>query len=136
MTQADTAAYSAHTSGSMKLQPFYEKNMQALGKKLYGRITKSEPVAQADTLVAAAFDADPFTGCRLSAPMRVEIVWQADPVLLLDTRPGELKVRCLGKNGEVLREDAIAEPYATVSLAPETVALEIMGDAIVHEVVL
>lgn len=135
-TQTDTAAYSAHTSGSMRLQPFYEKNMQALGKKLYGRISKSEPVAPADTLVAAAFDADPFTGCRLSAPVRVEIVRQADPVLLLDTRQGALKVRCLGKNGEVLREDDYTEPYATVALAPETVALEMTGDAIVHEIVL
>lgn len=43
MSPDDMAAYNAHKSGTMKLQPFYEKSMTALAADYYRRLTGKNP---------------------------------------------------------------------------------------------
>ncbi len=43
MSSDDIAAYNAHKSGTMKLQPFYEKSMTALASDYFGRLTGKMP---------------------------------------------------------------------------------------------
>ena len=136
MTSADTAAYARHTVGSMKLQPFYEKNMSALGREYYAANLKNAPVAvAADTTVMAAFDADPFTGAQLLKPVKVDLRG-GKPVLLLDLRGGTMNVRELDKKGRVIASYTADKSYFAPALKPKTVAIELEGDATLHEVLL
>lgn len=135
MTPTDTASYAAHTVGSMRLQPFYEKNMQAIGKEFYAGLAKGLPEAPADTLVAAAFDGDPFTGCRLSSPLRLGI-GGVSPVILLDVRSGSLVMKALDANGAVISETTVSDPYCAPVLPDGTAAIELAGEATLQEIVL
>lgn len=46
MNAEDKKAYDAHRSGTMKLQPFYEKAMEDMSEAFYERLTGGEPAVQ------------------------------------------------------------------------------------------
>ena len=83
----------------------------------------------------AAFDADPFTGAQLLKPVKVDLRG-GKPVLLLDLRGGTMNVRELDKKGRVIASYTADKSYFAPALKPKTVAIELEGDATLHEVLL
>ena len=160
MTHADSTAYAAHTIGSLKLQPFYARLMEDMGKGYLDRLADDlglsrQTAAATDTLrtddlgislhtdhkeqALKAFDRSLSTLCHLKGKLSIGLSQKKRACIVLAGRTGHgaarLSVCLMRADGSVIAQQNISRPYTYIALDSETSVIEIEGDGEIYEIV-
>lgn len=146
MTSDERAAYYAHRSGTLKLQPFYEYAMLDMGAGLLSRIgdnASAEEIryetSSADTTAALALDRQAQTFYANNGTLTLEVPKGSTRViLLLNTAEtsAPVTIRQYSRKGKLLSRTTAVADYLELDLIKNASKLEITGDVKIHEVIL
>lgn len=142
MTPEDSATYNAHSSGTLKLQPFIARAMTDLAKKFRNRLSANPlkfaiPDNGGDSIPEGKiYDDDPQTGFTLSEDsLSIPIPHPTERIFILSADNSNLSISMQDKMGKTIEKVSISTPFAIIPIDPEATEMTLSGSATIYEVI-